>query len=1692
MSSIAEVFQKLSPEKRALLAAKLPPLSFAQQRMWFLDLYAPNSHYYTIATAVQLTGPLNVQALEQSFTESIRRHQVLRTNFVMLGDRPVQFINPAGPETLPVIDLTAIPADRQVEHAERLAAEESQRAFDLTNDKLVRLSLLRLDRDKHVLLLAMHHIISDGWSIGILIRELSILYDAYAKGGKPQLPELPIQYTDYAVWQRNWLQGDILEKELEYWRGELRGAPPVLELPTDRPHPPAQSYRGANYTARLSQAASDGLRSLGQEETVTTYMLLLAAFQVFLYRYTGQADICVGTPIAGRNRIESEALIGLFVNTLVIRTELSSEQSFREVLRNVRDKSLEAFAHQNVPFEKLVEALQPERTLNRSPFFQVMFSLQNATAETPQMADLKLEFWKHDKSTTQFELMLTTVETDRFNFTAEYSTDLFDETTIVRMLDYFKNLLEEIVRTPEEQIGRLSLLNADERRQTIEQWTHTETDYPRESSIQTVFEEQVARIPDAVAAVCGNVQLTYGELNARANQLAHHLRALGVGPDVLVGICMERSVEMIVASLGILKAGGAYLPLDPSYPIPRLSAMLEDSQVPILVTTEQAMDQLPAYRGEIVCIDSDWPTIARQSTENPSSDVSGDNLAYVIYTSGSTGQPKGVSVPHRAVNRLVINTNYINLTPLDVVAHVSNVSFDAATFEIWGALLNGARLLIMPPEQLSLAELGRALEQHRVTTLWLTAGLFHLMVDEQLESLRGLKHLLAGGDVLSLAHVERFRREAPECQLINGYGPTENTTFTACHQVKESEEFGVSVPIGRAIANTQIHILDQEMNVVPVGVFGELYTGGDGLARGYLRAAELTAERFVPDGVSGMQGARLYRTGDKARRLANGDIEFLGRIDNQVKLRGFRVELGEIESVLGRHDGVGQCVVVARGTAGGDKQLVAYVVPDKESTVTAGELRSYLQERIPDYMVPAVFVFLDELPLTPNGKVARNELPEPEVDFADEETSYVAPRSPAEEMLAGIWSTVLNREQIGVEDDFFTLGGHSLLATQVVSRVRDVFGVEVPLRELFEYPTIAGFANRIDEAERQEHGLEAPPIRRADREHGIPLSFAQQRLWFLHQLKPESAVYNVGVAVRLRGRLNVAVLEQTLSEVVRRHEALRTTFAMQNGEPVQVIGEPQEVRLPIVDLSELDALQRETEARRLVAVESQRPFDLSTGPLMRAGLLHMSAEEHILPLTVHHIISDGWSIGVMVREVATLFAAFNNGEPSPLPELAVQYADFAVWQREWFRDEILARELEYWRNQLSGAPPILELPIDKPRPPVQSFNGSHEPLGLDEQLSKDLRELSRREGVTLFMTLLAAWQLLLSRYTGQEDIVVGTPIAGRNRLETEDLIGFFVNTLVLRTDLKGNPSFREVLKRVRDVVLGAYSHQDVPFERLVEELQPERSLSHTPLFQVAIALQNAPQGSANLTELEMSEVEAENETAKFDLTLTLEEAAELIGGALVYNSDLFESSTIKRMVSHYNALLHAIIKHPELRLSELPLLNEAERKQLVVEFNDARLDYAMDQLVPHLFEEQVRRAPHALAVVHEGQQLTYGQVNKRANQLARHLRESGVGPETIVGVCLERSVDMVVAVLSVLKAGGAYLPLDIAYPAPRLAFMLSDARAAVLVTSTAVLPQLTVPAETQGVCLDDLEAQQSSENLPVQVDRENLAYVIYT
>ncbi|HEY6802572.1 MAG TPA: amino acid adenylation domain-containing protein, partial [Pyrinomonadaceae bacterium] len=1656
MSSIPEVLLKLTPQKRALLASKLPPLSFAQQRMWFLDYYQPANSYYCIRAAVQLTGPLNIAALERSFTECLRRHHVLRTNFAMLEDRLVQFLNPATPCTVPLIDLSSLSPDRRLPVARQLADEEVQRPFDLANDQLVRLSLLRLGSDDHVLLMTMHHIISDAWSSGILIQELGVLYDAYSQGRQSPLPELKIQYADYSIWQRNWFQGEVLENELAHWQRQLSGAPPVLDLPADRPRPSVQTYQGEHLTIRLPQALTEQIKTLGQAETVTSFMLLLTAFQIFLSRYTGLEDICVGTPIAGRNRVETEGLIGLFVNTLVIRTELSSEQTFREVLANVRDRAFEAFAHQDVPFEKLVEVLQPERHLGRTPLFQVMFSLQNATAEAPRMHELQLDFWKHDTSMSQFDLMLTIVEADRLQFTIEYSTDLFEESTIVRMFGHFQNLLEGIVQAPDKQVGRLPLLNKAEREQALARWNDTAADYPRDACIHTLFEQQVARTAEAVAVIDGGEQLTYRELNERANRLAHHLQNCGVGPDVLVGICLERSIDMIVALLGILKAGGAYVPLDPSYPLPRLSAMIEDSRVPILIASEQTLDILPAHWGQTICIDTDWTMIAGESPENPTTDTVAGNLAYVIYTSGSTGRPKGVAIPQRAVNRLVINSNYVQLGPDDVVAQVSNSSFDAATFEIWGALLNGARLVILERDAtLTPRELAEQIRQNRISTMFLTTALFNQIAREAPEAFEQMRNLLFGGEQADPKSVAAVLEHGGPERLLHVYGPTETTTFASWCEIKHLAPEAQTVPIGKPISNTQLYVLDKYFEPVPPGVSGELYIGGDGLARGYLNTPQLTVEKFVPNPFSTSGGEFLYRTGDVARQLVNGDIEFVGRIDNQVKMRGFRIELGEIEAVLGQLPDVSQCVVLIHTSAQGDKRLVAYVVPGKNGEPPVSELRRYLEERLPEYMVPFWYVFLEQLPLTLNGKVARHELPEPDTSQGMDHQEYLAPRSATEEILTGIWAEILSVGRVSVTDDFFELGGHSLLATQLISRVREAFGIELPLRQLFEFPTVAGLAREIEQLNRLEFGLEAPPIQPVGRDIDIPLSFAQQRLWFLDQLQPDSAIYNVGIALRLRGSLDVGLLEKTITEVVRRHEVLRTTFAVSGDAPVQIISEARPLRLVTVDLSELPANDKEQEAKRLVEAENQEPFNLARGPLLRVGLLRLDESDHVLPVTVHHIISDGWSLDVLVHEVATLFAAFRNGTDPQLPELVVQYADFAVWQRAWLRNEVLDQQLDYWRRQLAGAPPILELPTDKPRPPVQSFRGAHESVRLDEPLAERLRELSRREGVTLFMTLLAGWQMLLARFTGQDDIVVGTPIAGRNRLETEGLIGFFVNTLVLRTNLGGNPSFREALKLVREVMLGAYAHQDLPFEKLVEELQPERSLSHTPVFQVAISFHNAPQESLELGDLEISGMESENLTAKFDLTLTISESSKEIASALVYNSDLFNDATIKRLLAQYAQLLESVVNDAELKLSELPLLTGNERHQLVTKFNDTRVDFPSVSAVHHLFEEQVRAHGEEVAVVAGAEELSYEELNKRANQLAHYLRKQGVGAEQIVGIYLERSIEMVIGILGVVKSGGAYLPLDVSYPKKRISHLLEE-QVSVLLTRRKLLSELSV------------------------------------
>uniref|UniRef100_UPI0013D50505 non-ribosomal peptide synthetase n=1 Tax=Myxococcus vastator TaxID=2709664 RepID=UPI0013D50505 len=1666
------------------------PLSFAQQRLWFLAQLDPANTSYNLWAPVRVAGALDVGALARSFEALVRRHEALRTTFRAEGGSPVQVISAETQVPLEVVDLSGLPEGEREAAAKARTEAEVGRPFQLEQGPLLRTALLKVSEQEHVLVLVMHHIVSDYWSMGVLVREVAALYEALSQGRPARLPELSVQYADFAIWQRDWLKGQVLESQLAYWRKQLAGAPRALELPTDKPRPAAQTFRGANLHVLWPKALWREVESLGRREGATPFMVLLAAFQTVLSRYSGQDDVSVGAPIAGRSHSETEGLIGFFVNTLVLRSKLSPSLSFRALLGQVREVTLGAYAHQDVSFEKLVEELQPERDLSRSPLFQVTLTLQNTPAAEVQLKGITLKGLAAEEKTSKFDLSLVVEEVpDGVVAMVNYNSDLFEAGTMDRMLGHLKVLLEAAVAEPEKRLAELPLMGSEEQQRLVKEWSGTASTYPRDASLSALFEEQAQRTPDAVAVEYEDQRLTYAELNRRANQLAHHLRGMGVGPEVRVGLCVERSLELVVSVLGILKAGGVYVPLDASYPLERLAWMKQEARVALLVAQEKLADEVAAGGEWVVCVDTEWDTqIALQPESTPVANVGGGNLAYVMFTSGSTGKPKGVGVPHRAVSRLVLGTDFAHFGPEEVWLQLAPISFDASTLEVWGALLHGAKLVVYPAGTPSLEELGRKLEGTGITSLWLTAALFEQMQARQPKALASVRQLLAGGDALPVSRVKE--RLAAGGVLINGYGPTENTTFSSTYRMERPEEVGASVSIGRPVKNTVAYVLDGAMRPVPVGVPGELYVGGDGLAVGYVGRPELTAERFVPSPYG--EGARLDRTGDVVRWLRNGTLEFLGRADTQVKVRGYRIELGEVEAALAQHSGVNEAVVVAREDGSEGKRLVAYVTAQEGALLDAGALRSHVKQRLPEYMVPSVYVVLESLPLTPNGKVDRKALPAPDAQ-GPKTAHFEAPRTASEQKLASIFAEVLNVERVGLDGDFFELGGHSLLATQLVSRVREAFHVELPLRDVFEAPTVEKLAQRLDTAAKSVQVPHVPPPTRVERTGPLPLSFAQQRLWFLDQLEPGSSSYNIPVAVKLTGTVRVDALEQAFKALVLRHESLRTTFQSSGGAPVQIIAAESEVQLRAVDLSGLSEAERTLEAQRLIAEEAALPFSLTRGPLLRTVLLKLSEQEHVLVLVMHHIVSDGWSMGVLVREVAALYEACSQGLPSPLPELPLQYADYAVWQREWLQGEVLASQLAWWKAQLQGASQALEFPTDKPRPAVQTFRGASRDVQWPRDLWESVKVLAHREGATPFMVLLAAFQTVLSRYSGQDDVCVGSPIANRTRAETEGLIGFFINTLVLRARLSGNPTFRELLAQVRERTLGAYAHQDIPFERLVEELKPERDLSRSPLFQVMFILQNTPTVELHLPGLTLAGMDGDSRTSKFDLTLELTETPQGLSVSTVYNSDLFEPETMDRLTGHLRVLLEAAVQTPDARLGELPLLGTEEQRRLLVEWNDTRTGF-VPGTIQALFEAQAAKTPEALAVVAEDSRLTYDALNRRANQLAHHLRSLGVGPDVPVGLYLDRSASALVGLWGILKAGGAYVPLDVTFPVERIRSVLADAGARALVTQAALAEVLRWDAG--GVVRLDADASSLSErserNPEPEAAPENLAYVIFT
>jgi amino acid adenylation domain-containing protein len=1700
------------------------PPSFAQQRFWFLDQLDPGSYLDNMFRALRLTGVLDRGALERSLDELVRRHASLRTRFPVEGDGPVQRVErelPGGTPLLKVVDLTGLAAEEILPRAAALAGEESRRPFDLARGPLFRATLLRLGTEEHVLLLCHHHIVSDGWSVGLILRDFAALYSSFATGAAPDLPALRASYADFARAQRQRLHGEALRQEIAFWRQRLEGAPTVLELPTDHPRRHMASPRGDAVRFEIPDPAAARFKALAQGAGATPFMALLTLFDLLLFRYTGQDDFVVGVPVANRNRTEHERVVGCFASTLLVRATLRPAEGFLALLGRVRAESLAVFGHSDLPFEKLVEELQPDRNLSHNPVFQVVFALQNAGGGGGALAlpGLALSTLPVDRGLAKIDLTLEMSEhPGGIAGYLEYSTDLFERATIARMAGHFETLLAAVLAAPERGVGELPMLLPEERRQILVDWNQPYAGAP--ATILDRVAEAARRTPDAPAVLFGDRALTFGELEAQANRLARRLRRLGVGPEMSVGVCVERSLEMPLVLLAVLKAGGAWVPLDPEYPQERLALMIADTAMPVLLIQSHLADRLPALAGGPAVIAVDGLDLTAESAAAPDWEIHPESLAYIVYTSGSTGRPKGVAVPHRAmINHVTACGLAYRMGLGDRTLQFTSISFDITSEEIFPTWIHGGAVVPRPPGLFpSFGELADLIVRYGITAMDLPTAYWHEWVGELARAKtpppEPLRLVVIGTEqALPERVAEWLELVGDRVRLNNSYASTEATVTAVVYQpgVEDLARFraGDRVPVGRTIHNCCAYVLDAALEPVPVGVAGDVYIGGPNVSRGYANWPDRTAASFVPDpfaaGLGYGEGLRMYRQGDVGRWLPTGDLEYLGRRDDQVKIRGFRVEPAEVGAVLARHPAVKDSIVLVRSDGRLGKRLVGYatLVPGAEASVR--ELRDFLRESLPEHMIPAAVVLLDALPLTSNGRVDQRALPEPVYEHAESERGYVAPRTAAEEILEGIWCEVLGVPRAGAHDDFFDLGGHSLLGTQVISRAREQFRIELPLRALFDNPTLAGLARTIEEIRRAGAAGEVagpPRIEPVPRGESLAVSFSQQRLWFLDRLEPESATYNIPMALHLAGVLEIPALAGAIDGIVRRHEALRTTFTAVDGLPLQVVHPPAPPvprLLPVVDLSALDEARRGSEARACMAAESRLPFSLDHGPLLRATLLRLGGEEHVLAVTMHHIVSDGWSLPLFVSEMSALYAELTTGEPAALPALPIQYADFAHWQRRWLSGETLAAELAHWRERLAGLPPLIELPTDRPRPAVRNRRGAGRRIVLGNDLSQALKLAGRRLAATPFMVLLAGFAALLHRFSGQSTFAVGVPVAGRNRVEIEPLIGFFVNTLVMRCDVAGGDEVRALVERLRETVLDADAHQDVPFEKLVEELSPERSMSHSPLFQVVLAFQNLARRDFAAEGLRVTPLGAAGGTAKFDLTLAVQADGERTIFDVEYSTELFDPATISRLCFSFVHLLTRMLEEAPARIADLPLLGAAERHQLVAEWNPAAAPTADRGRAPihRLFEAQAEQTPERPAVSLGADALSYRELDERANRLARHLLAAGVRPGALVGLCFERSLELVVAIVATLKAGAGYLPLDPSYPAERLAFALADSHVAVVLTmgeAAASLPQSPSP----GLRVIDLAAEAAAiaarepMSPGVPADAELPAYVIYT
>ncbi len=1669
--------------------------SHGQKRLWILSqMNEKLSSAYNLSSTFIIEGDLNTQAFNHAFLNISKRHEILRTYFTMLR-------TDSGADEL--YQIVAEDSNFQVDYYEvgSFADEkaigdyinsEVAKPFDLSKPGLFRANLTKLGDQKFLFVFTIHHIISDAWSMNLMIGEVCNLYNSLVNEGKSNLPALKIQYRDYSIWQRKMLTDGSIAKQGENCREKMGGELPVLELPTDFPRPAHQSFSGDHSHFIIDNQLLHQLKTLATQTKTTLFTVLFTAYNTLLYRYSGQKEFIVGVPVHGRTDSDLEELIGFFVNTLVIRTEVDSQDGFAKMLSNVQGNVLEAFENQDYPFDKMVEELAIQRDFSRSPLFDTMFILQNTpdVSETGiKMGNLAFRPFVSEKHLSRFDLTVNMVETDQgMAGTFEYCTDLFRAETIQRLGNHFIKLLESIVANPAKSVSSQEILSPREKEQLLIDFNDSHAKTTELKCLHQYIEDWAIKTPGKVALILNEKKLTYRELNLRADQLSNVLLKKGFKLETPVALIFESSFEMIIAMLGVLKAGGVYIPIAADYPQERINYILNDLSAPILVTQPNFQIKIPEnFNGTVIALDEKQFVESEMNLTKEIKAVKPNNLAYIVYTSGSTGQPKGVMIEHQSiVNSLIWKINTYKYAEDDKIIQMLSFAFDGAQFEIWTALIAGISLVMVENESMQdISKIIDLIDKHKVNHFTSIPGFYQGMLtylgDRKLTS---MKTITLAGDKLTEKLVNEHVALQGQITLFNEYGPTETAVVATYEKVNLKGNLR-AVAIGRPINNTKIYILDTNLQLVPIGVLGEIYISGAGLARGYFNRPDLSSEKFIDNPFNPAE--KIYKSGDLGRYLSGGRIEFIGRTDHQLKIRGYRVEIGEIEERLLRYPGIKE-VVIDKKEENNYIKLVGYIVLDVEE-VNINDVKKCLRMSLPEYMIPDKLITLRSLPLTPNGKIDRKALPLIENDEIDQ-SSFVEPSNEIQRTLAKIWSEVLGISKISINDNFFKIGGHSLTAIQMIARIHQELSLDCPIGLLFEAPTITELAVALESKTKVNYHQIRP---RFVREY-YPISHAQKRLWVLEQFESHGA-YNIPSVWIIKGKLDEEVLNKALQTIVDRHEILRTYFAVVDGEIVQIVEDGF-----IFKVDYIEKVENHDEIMQLVSKEAIKPFDLTKPGLIRARLIKVNEVEYLFMFNMHHIISDGWSLNILMYEISRLYQAYLYDDDNPLPPLKIQYRDYSEWQNELLKSKEIKIQESYWLNQLVGKLPVLNLPTDFSRPPVQTFNGADMAFELDQETSRLLKQLALEQNATLFMILIAAYNLLLYRYTGQDDLIVGTPIAGRPHRDLEELIGFFVNTLVIRTKLSFEESFVELLQNIRKIALSGFANQDYPFDALVDKLAVERDLSRSPIFDTMFVLQNInnTQGIGEITQRLSDDLDiipmkgSESVVSKFDLTLTMGEVDGKLIGRFNYNTDLFKSETILRMIDHFKELLRNITLNPKDQIGLIPIIDSEEKEQLLYRFNSSTTEYSNDLCIQQIFEEQAAMYPNRIAVISMDKELTYSKLNQRANRLARVLREKGVGPEVLVGIMLERSIDVAIGILGILKAGGAYLPIDPDYPTERINYLLDDSGVNVLLIETC-LEAVTSEYSGDLIYLDEQQmSAKSGDNLELEYNPESLAYVIYT